>query len=120
MRATVEMFRDKFATVTAFAALPDSDIQSALEEATDIHGARVVATLYVAAHLLTLSADTTAAGDSGAGEVSVEQIGTERVEYKTMADAGWQTFFSTTSYGRRFLLLEQRTPGVAMSARVYG
>ena len=105
-----------------FNALGDSQINRALTEALLIHDKNPLATLYCAAHLLALDADspTTLAADGGAGVITQERIGPKSLTYKTQVNGrARDAFFATSKYGRRFLLLEQRTPRSGIGAMVF-
>ena len=116
MAADLAAFR---AAYPELGATSDDIVSARLRDAQTIHRARESLTLLCAAHLIILGAHGTEP-DDGAGEVSREKIGPKEIEYKTQAEAGWQAFFTRTSYGRLFLIMERRTPAVALSARVYG
>lgn len=117
MAVSLADFRSRF---PEFESTADAAVEARLAEAAEIHSVRASATLYCCAHLLSLASDTTTQPDAGAGEVASEGIGQERITYRTQAEDGWEAFFSTTRYGRTFLLLERRTPSIAMAARVIG
>lgn len=106
MAADLATFQELFGK-TKF---PDEDaIRERLIEARQIHNVRTLATLYCAAHLLTLDAENDEPHDGGSGVVSEEGMGPRRVSYVTQASAegtARAAFFGTTSYGRRFLALE--------------
>ena len=82
---TVAEFRAQFPT--AFLALthPDALITTRIGEASQIHGVRKLATIYLVAHLLAVDGEATGAPDGGAGVVSSETIGPRKVAYLTMA-----------------------------------
>ena len=123
---TVTAFRDQFPKTRHFPEVDDADIESALDEAKLIHSVRVLATLYCAAHLLALDQEYLDAQgqpvtdpDGGAGVVVSEMIGPRRIDYITQAgDDERKAFFVTTTYGRRFLNLEARTPAVGIGVRL--
>lgn len=112
--ATLDGFRARF---NEFAGTTDESVELALEEALILHSVVPLATLYAAAHLLKLDADTAAGRDRG-GEVSEESAGPLKTKYRTQADTGADSFWTSTSYGRRFLTLEKRTPRHALSVYV--
>ena len=114
--ATLSKFRTQF---PEFAATVDADVERWLAEASSLHSVNDVATLWCAAHLLALAIATGLQPDEGAGEVKEETIGPKSLIFKTQAEAGWEVFFTRSSYGRHFLLLERRTPAVGFSVRVF-
>lgn len=116
MAATLTDFRAQF---PEFATTADAVVERFLSVAAEMHGIRNTATLYCTAHLLRLEADR-AAGTASGGEVTDERAGPLWQSYKSQADAGWETFFTRTEYGRMFLTLERRTPRFAIGATVAG
>ena len=117
MATDVAAFQARF---PEFDSAVDSRVQAALDEANLIHSIRELATLYCAAHLLTLdnqlASDGAFAGSPS--EVKSRQVGPLRSDYVTQAKAGWQAFFSSTAYGRRFLTLERRCARTGIGAMV--
>ena len=116
MAADLAAFRARF---PKFADIDDPDVENALDEALMIHDKRELATLYCAAHLLTL-AIAEAAKKTPKGEVTMRRVGPMTAHYRTQALDGPKAFFTTTAYGRRFLNLEGRTPRALIGARVVG
>ena len=112
MAADLAAFRTQFPEL-ADSIYPDAAVELALAEALQIHSANELATLYLTAHLL-----ASPASKPTRGEITESKVGPATSKYRTQADEGWQTFFTTTSYGKRFLLLEQRTPRTAIGALV--
>ena len=113
-------FREWFSE-EPFTSLDDSSITRALTEALQIHDKNPLATLYCAAHLLALDADNPSeiAADGGAGVITQERIGPKSLTYMTQVNGrARDAFFATSKYGRRFLLLEQRTPRSGIGAIV--
>ncbi len=98
----------------------DAAAESALDIAAEISAVSAKAILYLAAHLLTLAGERTAALDGGSGELTAEEIGPKRAEYKTQAAEGRDVFFSRSAYGRMFLVIERASPAKVMGARVFG
>ena len=117
----VAAFRTQFPE-PLFASDDDADVALALSEAMCLHNQNDLATLYCTAHLLALNHERTdargnviAGPDGGSGVVVSEKIGPRQIEYMTTAgEDERRAFFATTSWGRRFLELEARTPRVAM------
>ena len=116
--STLAGFRTQFPELDA-AVATDVAVERALEEALELHSLSPRATLFCTAHLLTLEADRVS-GKQRRGEIAASGAGPLRASYRTQADNGWEAFFTRTEYGRRFLLLERRTPGFAIGARVVG
>ena len=113
---TVGEFRTQF---PEFAGVADETIMAVLPEATAIHGRLKIATLFCAAHLITLNQNiaqgiTTSPEKTGAGAGSLS------VSYMTQAESGREAFFTSTSYGQRFLNLEKRYPRTGIGAMVVG
>ena len=116
---TVAEFRTKFPEFTE-AAWTDTQVQNSLDDAVLIHSVNRTASLYCAAHLLTISAETGL--DGGSGTVTGEKLGPQTMWYANQFGkySEWKAFFTTTRYGRVFLTLEARTGGWAVAARVVG
>ena len=118
MAADLAGFREQFPEFTADAAA-DAAVNRALAEAKLIHDRNSLATLFLTAHFVSLDNGTKGVG-AGAGEAKAEKAGPLSVSYKTQADRGRDAAFTSTSYGRRFLTLEKRTPRWAIGAGVVG
>ena len=117
---TAAEFREHFPP-PAFESIPDALVETRIVEALRIHRWSELAVLYCTAHLLTLDAENVAAHDGGSGVVDSEALGPKQVSYVTQASAeatARAAFFSTTSYGRRFLALEEATPRARFGAMV--
>ena len=114
---TVTSFRAQFPQSTHFPDATEAQIESALEEACILHSLRELATLYLTAHLLAIDSEHTGKPDGGSGIVSMERIGPRTINYLNQIEgAGRKAFFASTSYGRRFLELEARTPRYGIGA----
>lgn len=130
---TVSDFRAQF---PEFATTLDGVITLALDEAILIHSIRKLATLYCAAHLLTVPG-IGAGGQGGSmgqvvvhGQVSTKTVGPLSVTYSTQDRSGSSStsgssqahyeFFARTEYGRHFLVLESRTARTGIGAMVAG
>ena len=88
----------------------DEAVEDALKEAVLMHRKVPRATLLVAAHLLTIMEG---APLGSRGEPQHEQIGPGLVSYMTQAEVSAnggsrESFWTSTTYGRRFLIIEQR------------
>lgn len=115
---TLDAFRGEF---PEFSTTVDAEVEAALDEAYQLHAIKPLATLYCAAHLLAVGPEATGSPDGGSGVVMSESIGPRRVAYLTQAgDDERKVFYATSSYGRRFLNLESRTPRFVIAARVAG
>ena len=109
-------FREQFAE---FAPHNDVVVAEWLGVAREIHSLSTRATLYLAAHLLTLDqAEPNSEVKDNAGVLTSEGVGPKRAAYLTQAESERDVFFARTKYGRTFLTLERRA--TAFSARVYG
>ena len=113
---------------TQFPELPqatasDASVERALVEAKLIHGYRELAILYVAAHLVTTEA-LLSKGVTPASVITGESAGPLKVTYGgrgfSQDRTAYEQFFMRTEYGRRFLMLEARTPSFAIGARACG
>lgn len=117
MTADLAGFRARF---PEFDAVADDRVILFIDDALEIHAQCEKATLYLAAHLLASAPQegVIASDDGGSGEVSSMSNGGESISYKTQANTGAETFFTTTSYGRTFLTMERRCAGRRFSVRV--
>ena len=118
MALTVEAFRARF-PAPLFSTTADEQVALAICDAQLLHSINETAVLYLSAHLLALGSETTGEPDGGAGVVTKEKLGPKDITYLT--DAGEderRAFYATTSFGRRFLALEDRTPRVALGCIV--
>ena len=100
-------------------AISNNMIDMSLENAGYLHKLNEKAQLYCAAHLLSLALEEVEQPDGGFGEVSLEMYGSKQAQYKTMASDNWQSFFTTSKFGRMFLMLEKRLPELAIPIRVF-
>ena len=113
--ATVAAFR---AAHAEFAAVTDDTVTAALGVARTIYSLSEQGIIEVCAHLLAIASEDTAKADDGAGVVTAQTIGDRRAQYMTQAQgAGAAAWWARTSYGRLFLVLEQRS--VARFPRVW-
>ena len=108
-----------------FAAVENDAVLRYIGDALAIHTGSNRATLYLTAHCIALDADsgagdTGAAVDGGDGEVTSEGIAREKVSLKTQADKGADVFFTSTAYGRKFLVFRNAAPTRTFSVRVFG
>lgn len=109
--------------VPALASVAEDVLSRALIVALEIHTLSPLATVYCAAHLVSLWADedasTNPAGvDDRGGVVIAETAGPIEAEYMPQAEGGHEVFFARTPYGRMFLMLERRA--TAFTPRVWG
>ena len=115
------LFRARF---PEFDLVADSIVLTSIDEALHIFALCDLPVLWLTAHLLTLDADsgigdTGASVDGGEGETSSESVGSVSASFKTQADKGSDTFYASTSYGRRYLTLRKTTPAYAFTVRCY-
>ena len=115
---TAAEFRSRFPEFTAVAH-DDAAVEQAAVTASQISAVSLEALLYLTAHVLTLTAERTAALDGGSGEISAEGIETRSVSYVTQAQTDSDAFFTRSSYGRMFQILEQRSPSRALGIAVF-
>ena len=113
-KATLADFRRQF---PEFSETSDESVERALDEALHIHSSRILATIFCAAHLLTLDA-TAEGGVQTSPEKKGAGAGSLRVDYVTQAENGKEAFFTSTNYGKRFLTLEKRNPRTGIGAMV--
>jgi len=114
-------FRAKF---PEFDSVADSLVLETINEALHIFALCDLPVLWLTAHLLTVDADSGAGSggapvDGGEGETTSESAGGVSASFKTQADTGSDTYYTSTAYGRRFLALRKTTPGYAFTVRVY-
>ncbi|MBF2754031.1 MAG: DUF4054 domain-containing protein [Gammaproteobacteria bacterium AqS3] len=89
--------------------LTDEVIQGILDRAWELHSVSSSGCLLAAAHLYCNDALPSEL-DGGAGVVKSEMLGRKKVEYSTNAgEDERRAFWSTSKYGREFMLVEQRT-----------
>jgi len=115
------LFRARF---QEFDCVADSIVTFAINEALHIFALCDTPVLWLTAHFLALDNDagvgsTGASVDGGEGETTSESVGGVSASYKSMADRGDDTFYTSTAYGRRFLALRKTSPGRAFTVRVY-
>ena len=115
-RATLQAFRDQF---PEFEDTENEAVDKVLVEALLIHDIRLLATLYCAAHLLAQD-QAIAAGKTTSPEVKSRKADTLSASYVVQAETGAEAFFTSTSYGKRFLTLEKRSPRKIIGAFVAG
>ena len=125
-KITAANFKTNFSELN-FEGVDDATVDRFLYQARQFHKYSGQATQYCAAHLFSLwrlskaNAEAEAPTvDGGGGEVTKDQIGSQIQEYKTQAEKGREVFFSTTSYGRHFLVLEKRTPQYVLGGILIG
>lgn len=107
MTATVTSMKLKF---PEFQLVDDSVVDFALEEAALFlgvwaNGAKDIAWMYLAAHLLAVSK---ASADADGREIISEHIGQISTTYKSSSGAGAATIgdLATTAYGNRYMQLK--------------
>jgi len=115
------LFRARF---PEFDCVADSTVLIAINEALHIFALCDLPVIWLTAHLLAVDCDSGvgsggASVDGGEGETTSESVGGVSASFKSMADTGADTFYTSTAYGRRFLALRKTTPGYAFSVRVY-
>jgi len=113
-------FRVKF---PEFNSVVDSIVLEDINEALHIFALCDLPVLWLTAHLIALDTDSGAGNDGalvdgGEGETVSESVGGVSASFKSQADKGSETYYTSTAYGRRFLALRKATPGYAFSVRV--
>ncbi len=104
----------------------DERVTAFIDDALCIFALCEKATLYLAAHLLTLS-NGTGVGvpgssvpiDGGAGETTSESVGSLSVSVSTQSSNPEDVFYTSTAYGRQYLALKNACPAYRFSARVF-
>jgi len=114
-------FRSRF---PEFDSTSDSVVELAIGDALNIYNLCDHGVLYLTAHILSLHSDSGVGGsgasvDGGEGETTSESVGGVSASFKSMADRGDDTFYTSTAYGRMFMALKRTSPGRAFSVRVY-
>ena len=113
-----------FSSDADIGALPDDTLSLAASVAVEIGGsASRNALLWLTAHVASLmtSGDGSVLSGSGgsAGEIQSEAVGPISVTYKTQAESGQGVWFTSTRYGRIYLMLCAVNPNRVMSTRIY-
>jgi hypothetical protein len=113
-------FRARF---PEFDDVADSIVLATIDEALHIFALCDLPVIWLTAHLLAIDNDSGAGSggapvDGGEGETISESVGGVSASFKSMADKGSDSFYTTTAYGRRFLALRKTTPAYAFSVRV--
>ena len=94
-------------------SITDAEIDLAFALAQQIHRYNKQAIHYCTAHLIALYLEQKTSGekvDGGLGEVIQETLGPQVRLYKSVAGEGNEAFFTTTHWGRNFLILQRRVP----------
>ena len=118
--ATVAGFKELFPVIRnpLLSSATDDHIEAALDEAMLIHAVRVKATYFCAAHLIVQDSGITT-GSAPSTEVKSRTAGPISAVYATQGrDQTSDVFFTSTPYGRRFLVLEKRSARANIGARV--
>jgi len=117
------IFREQF---SEFDAKPDADVLVILANAIIVHCICPLATVYLAAHIVTVDTDSGVGGSGGAvdgggsaREVSSETAKSISTSFESMSksDSG-DSFYTATPYGRMYVILRDACPGRRFSVRV--
>lgn len=120
----MQTFRTRFPEFPE-SSLTDDQLTLYLGDALAIFRLCEKAVVYLTAHLITLDRESgvgTASGasvDGGDGELQSESVGGVSGSWRTMADNGKDTFFTTTAYGRKYITFRNACPAYAFRVRVY-
>lgn len=102
---------------------PDHLVEVAIEVAEKVWKFKGTAQQFLTAHFLTVFETSTGSADQGNRLIKKTKIGEREIEY---ADHKVSTempqsdsFYSTSSYGRTYLILRNATPSYVLSARVF-
>lgn len=123
---SLDLFREQF---PEFSGVPDADIGKYIVLAEGIHTACPMATVYLAAHLLTvLTADNVGVAGSGGANVdgggSAREVMSETANKVSTTFAGMSTgkagdsYFTSTAYGRMYIVLRDSCVAGKFSVRV--
>ena len=111
-------FRAKF---PEFESTPDVKVDAAIEEAKLVNNIRQLVTLYIAAHILTITAQVASGITTVAGAVKMDRVGPLTTQYISLvADGDIKAELARTQYGARALLLESRSARSRIGAMVSG
>ena len=101
---TLDQVRQQF---PEFSNQGEDVINNAIRDAYAIHRIRPQATLYLVAHIISLTIDNVEQPDGGQGIITKETLGPKTIDYKTMSsDADTlKVWCEATHYGRMFLVL---------------
>ena len=117
-------FRTRFVEFDA-AAVSDPLLNLYLEEALDVFDLCPRAVIFLAAHLIVLDqvsgvgVSGGASVDGGDGELISDKVGSVSGTYRSMADKGKDTFYTTSVYGRRYIVLRNACSGYSFTVRVF-
>lgn len=116
------VFRDQF---PEFSAKIDETVLLYLNNAMLIHAICGMATVYLAAHLLTIDLESGVGGSGGSidgggsRETASETAKSVSASFKSMAQDGTDdSFYTSTPYGRMYIVLRNNCPGRKFSVRV--
>ena len=120
------IFRSEF---PEYDSLSDDFVIGYLEKAMLIHAICPMATVYLAGHFIAVDQDSGIGSvegpkypvDSGgaAREVVSERGKNINTTFKSMAKKESDTFYTSTPYGRMYLVLRNACPGQGFSVRVF-
>lgn len=114
-------FRKQF---PEFSCKTDDFILQSLASALVIHAICELATIYLAAHICTIDADSGIGGDGGsvdAGgvrEKTSDSADSISASFVTLASKEGDAFYTNTPYGRMYITMRNSCPGRRFSVRV--
>lgn len=116
----LSLFREYF---PEFDSEPDGKVLRYLNLALSIHAICQDATIYLAAHFITLDNASGVGGsggsvDGGLGEKTSERAKNVAATYKAQAMNDGDSFYTTTPYGRMYIAQRDACPGRRFSVRV--
>ena len=116
------IFREQF---PEYNSKSDDEILLYLNNALIIHALCEMATVYLAAHLITIDSESGVGGSGGSvdgggvRETSSETAKSVSASFKGMAkDGSNDSFYTNTPYGRMYITLRNNCPGKRFSVRV--
>lgn len=99
----------------AAATYADAKVTAAIKIADELAGpATAAARTALTAHVLAASALNTGKPDGGVGEVIHERVGSKGLHVKPMAARPTDVWFTSTPYGRLYLVLDEGRGGLPM------
>lgn len=116
------IFREQF---PEFDLIIDAVVLKYLTTASVIHALCELATVHLAAHLITINAESglggTGASVDGGGsarEVLSDAGKSINASYKSVSEKDGDSFYAATAYGRMYIILRDACPGRGFSVRV--
>ena len=120
---SIAEFRAYFGEFGDSAVYPDDEVQKAINRACAISAVSLEALRHLIAHEIVVAKQDFAGlrtnMDGGSGEVMSEGEGPRNVSYASQHTRPEDVYFTRTSYGRTFLILESRAPSRVITVRAF-